>query len=374
MAEIFLSYNLSLDELINAYLSEAFGVSKIIDSPRFSGLLEQHIDYDAYLSINRNSNASRDFSSYLRKKGGIIYTNDKNPFFMNALHSSHLSACCELFNGHSYTKQQLETSNFSYIIKNWLSTYKNNEAMLAKLGSPLHTLDAVRTIQILRTLSLVTIRTPNIQQISIGAGPANKDITSIHSLPKITYSNAKNTDDSELLFEMVPVKAGNIIVSDNDPQRKILYNKLSNTDNSNVIALNIDTYEALEESSTLVKNDKIEPINFIVALRIDHRMLPDIQLFFKLISKCMDQSADLIITMGSGHNIDDFKGRVNKLNEIFDFLFKLKLKPSLIKLHGEGSLEQQRSSCGFSTSSITTFQILHCKLKKKILQKTVRAH
>ena len=102
MAEIFPSYNLPLDELINAYLSEAFGLSKIIDSPRFPKLLEQHIDYDTYLSINRNSNSSRDFSSYLRKKGGIIYSIDKHPFFMNALHASHLSACCELFNGHSY--------------------------------------------------------------------------------------------------------------------------------------------------------------------------------------------------------------------------------------------------------------------------------
>ena len=87
----------------------------------------------------------------------------------------------------------------------------------------------------------------------------------------------------------------------------------------------------------------------------------------------MDQSADLIVTMGSGHTLEDFEGRINKLKEIFDFLFKLKLNPTLIKLHGEGTTEQQRNSNSFSTRSITTYQILHCKLKKKILQKAVQS-
>jgi hypothetical protein len=373
MAEIFPIYYISLNELINAYLIEASGLSKIISTPQSSELLRQHNDYEAFLITNsRKNKQSKDFNSYLTGKNGIIYSNDPHPLFKHALYSAHISSCCELFNGHRYTKLQLESTNFSYIIKNWLQQYDGNKVMIARLSSALHMMDAVRTIQILRVLSLVTIRTHNILQLSIGAGPADKDITAIHSLPKITLSPSKTPEESELLFEMLSVSTKNIVISDIDPQRKEQYSKLTNEDNSNIIALNIDTYDALAESSSLIKHDKIQPRNLFVALRIDHRMLPDIKLFFKLLWQCMDQSADLIITMGSGHTIEDFEGRIHKINEIFDFLFKLKLKPTLLKLHGKGTLEQQQNSNSFSTRSITTYQILYCKLKKKILQKAVK--
>ena len=373
MAEIFPVYHLSLDKLIHAYLNEAYGLSKIIESSQSSTLFARHRDYETFLNAIKYNKLVKDFNSHLIRKGGIIFSSDEHPLLKDALHSSHLSACCDLFNSHSYTKFQLESTNFSYLIKNWLSHYDGNEVMITKLSTPLHALDAVRTIQILRLISLVTIHTPNIRQISFGAGPADKDITSIHSLPKITITGSTIPEESEILFEMIPVMAKSIVVSDNDPQRKDLYNKLSNADNSNINALNIDTYEALAEISDLNKQNRIESRNFFVALRIDHRMLPDIPLFFKLVSNCMDQSADLIVTMGSGHTIEDFEGRINKLNEIFEFLLKHKLKPTLIKLHGEGTTEQQRNSNSFSTQSITTYQILHCKLKKKILQKAVQA-
>ena len=85
----------------------------------------------------------------------------------------------------------------------------------------------------------------------------------------------------------------------------------------------------------------------------------------------MDQTADLVITMGSGFTVEDFQGRVDKIQEIFDYLNKLKLEPVLIKLHDQGDINRQRATNKFSKASLTTYQILHCKLKKKILSKTI---
>ena len=171
---------------------------------------------------------------------------------------------------------------------------------------------------------------------------------------------------------MIPHSAKNIVVSDNDPQRRELYLSLNKVKNQNIIGLNIDAYDALTKLPELEKLHNIGSRNLIVALRIDHRMFPDIYRLFKLISLSMDQSADLIITMGSGHTLDEFEGRINKIKEIFEYLKTLKLEPTLIKLHNEGTLEQQRSSNSFSLATITTYQILHCKLKKKILQKAAK--
>ena len=107
---------------------------------------------------------------------------------------------------------------------------------------------------------------------------------------------------------MIPQVAKNIVISDNDPQRYELYQLLNNEKNRDITALNIDAYAALAKLAEYVNSHKTDPRNLIIALRIDHRMLPDIPQLFRLIYLSMDQSADLIITIGSGHTIDDFKG------------------------------------------------------------------
>lgn len=369
MAEIFQSSNITFDELVTAYQNEATGLSKIVNSPPLSKFLERHQDYDNYLAMRKNKVPAGKFNLYLRKKGGIICSDDGHRYLKDAFYSSHLSACCELFNGLNIPRTELQANNISNHITDILRKYEQNPSMVEKLSGRLHELDAVRTIQILRSLSLVNIRTSDIRQISFGAGTATKDIVSIHSSPNITQVSSGTSKEPALLFKMIPQRANNIIVSDNDPQRKDLYTQISDKKDSNVIALNIDTYETLEILPSLIKNHEIGSRNFVVALRIDHRMLPNIELFFQKIYENMDDTADLIITMGSGHDISDFEGRVNKMSEIFKFLSNLKLKPTLIKLHGGGTLQEQQDSNSFSLSPITTFQILHCKLKIKMLKK-----
>lgn len=364
MPEIFPSYHFTIDELIRAYETEAYGLSQIISQPD-NTLLKRHFDYASYLLNTKTDPLKKDFTQFTASQNNIIHAGDSHPYLKTALLSAHLSSCCELFNSYSYTREQLEISTFPLVIQAWLKQYAGNTPMINQLSAPLHSMDAVRTIQILRNLSLVNIKSDNIRQISLGAGPADKDIQAIHAIPKISLNKS---EDSGILFEMQEKQAQNIIVSDNDPQRKELYARLSD-ENKWLFALNIDTYDALEEAIHLKESQNIGNRNFIVALRIDHRMLPDIALLFKRIAHCMDDSADLIISIGSGHTIDEYIGRINKIDEIFTFLNDNKQKPTLIKLHGNGTAEQQRSSNAFSSAQITSYQILHCKLKRKLLLK-----
>lgn len=372
MPEIFPTYDMSFDELLHGFLKEAEGLSFIYQSDIFNKLIEHFNDYNAYLIENKDSRHIKKFIKDIKKKDGIIWAENKSPVLFEALCTAHLAALCKLFNNGYLNDNILDFPSLTLTIKQQLTPDKDNTQAITQRANALDQLDGVRTMQILRSLALITIDTANIKQISIGAGAATKDIIAFHELPKIIRKTDASSGQRSLHFSMSRQETKSIVVSDIDPQRKEFYEKLTNNNEfGNIIGLNIDTYDALAMLPTIEKEKKIGSRNFFVALRIDHRMLPDIKEFFKLVYLCMDQTADLVITMGSGFTKDEFQGRVDKIQEVFDFLNKLKLEPVLIKLHDQGDISTQRATNKFSLSSITTFQILHCKLKKKILSKII---
>jgi len=371
-AEVFPIYNLSYEDLLKGYLVEANGLSTLLNSGQSNILLQRHRDYVNFIISRKKDKSIKKTLSKTLKSGRIVYSNIASPIFNDAFYSSHMSICCELFNNNTYTDKELEWSNLEYIIERNLSIYKGTDpSSFSSAGTVLHNLDAIRTIQILRVLTLITIDTRNIQQLSFGAGPGTKDIESIHSIPHIDYSS-KSGSNYSLSFKMIREKAGNVIISDNDPQREEAYSSINKKNDPSVYALLYDTYETLEKMPALIGERGFELRNYYVALRIDHRMIPDVRLFFELLVRSMDQTADLIVTIGSGFTLEDFEGRINKLSEMYRFLGELGLKPVLIKLHKDGDSVAQRKNNSFSLSSITTYQILHCKLKRNILSKIIR--
>jgi hypothetical protein len=228
-------------------------------------------------------------------------------------------------------------------------------------------MDAVRTIQILRLLGLVHISSPQMKQLSLGAGPANKDMNSIHLVPDIRVSTNQLSLMARISFSMKVVNCRDIVITDCDPQRSQQYKLLNAIKNPKTIAINDDTFAVLEGLPAILDKHSLSPRNFIVALRIDHRMISDVASFFRLIGESIASVADLVVSIGSGFTVDDYAGRVNKLGEVFEYLRDCGLQPTLIKLHGSGTLEEQRQKNHFGLSNITTYQILHCKLKRKNL-------
>ncbi len=108
--------------------------------------------------------------------------------------------------------------------------------------------------------------------------------------------------------------------------------------------------------------------NFIVALRIDHLMLPDVEDFLRRLSLIIEQTADFFITIGAGYTTDEFRGRVMKMGEIFHSLREKGLNPIRIILHGGGTFEEQRNNPYFGQLSLSTYEIIYCKLDRHKLK------
>lgn len=371
--EIFPVSTLSFNELLNGYQLEANGLAMIAESENFTDILDRFGKHEEF-QVDKHQPASKTISKIVRSTG-IIDTSAKSSVLRDIFYTAHLAACCELFNGNNIPAPHLNRSNISTWISKILGPYKDaDDIHIEKISSKLHSMDAVRTIHILRYMGLFNRSSASIHQLSLGAGPATKDIRSIHLTPTASLQSAghiigQGQNNIHLSMNVRENKPADIIITDNDPQRKEQYQLLNESPTYNLLALNQDTNETLENLPGIMRQHKLPPRNLVVALRIDHRMIPDAQKFLKLITKSIDSTADIIVTMGSGFNIDDFTGRTRALMELFMSLKGLGLTPILIKLHGSGNLDQQRNTPSFGLSNITTYEILYCKLKKKKLLK-----
>ena len=104
------------------------------------------------------------------------------------------------------------------------------------------------------------------------------------------------------------------------------------------------------------------PRNLVVAFRIDHRMIPDAVEFLKHLALIIEETADLIITIGAGHTNEEFKGRLQKIEELNETLHTYHLKPLKIKWHRGNNLSEQRQNPIFGDPTYATYEILYCKL------------
>lgn len=201
-------------------------------------------------------------------------------------------------------------------------------------------------------------------QLSLGAASAKKDMRSVHLIPQIRI-----TTDKVVKFSVSECRVKDMVVVDGDPSRESQYRELNGCDGYPVCAINNDACEALKTLPDKLRSRGMGKRNTIIALRIDHRMLPDVAEFFRLLAPSIEDGTDLIITIGAGFDLSEFKGRTAVLRTLYDYLYEAGMGPVLLKLHGNGSLEEQWTTQAFGLKSITTYEILHCKLELKLLSR-----
>lgn len=376
--ETFPISTLPFNELLRGYELEAEGLATVAESTNFSDILARFSNYETFLAEKHQPGTK--LVSKLSKSTGIINTSAASPTLRDIFYTAHIAACCDLFNGSLVPATFLNHGNIASWINEVLKPYREaDDTQLEQLSSRLHSMDAVRTMNIVRCMGLVTRTPDSMHQLSLGAGPATKDIRSIHLTPQASLQTTAHTIAGEksamqLSMHVHENKPADIIITDSDPQREEQYRLLNDSNTNNLLAINRDTNETLQDLPDILKQKNMPPRNLVIALRIDHRMIPNVQQFLGLISMSIDSAADLIVTMGSGFNIDDFRGRTGVIMELFESLKRSGLTPVLIKLHGSGHLEEQRNSPSFGLSNITTYEILYCKLKKKKLEKSFLKH
>ena len=115
-----------------------------------------------------------------------------------------------------------------------------------------------------------------------------------------------------------------------DPHLSKLYKKLNEQNDLPVLAINKATDDVLNN----LKGLDIRKRNLVTSIRFDHRMIPDVVKFFKLLTPIVDDQCDLVMSMGSGDTPQEFEGRINLMKSLFDELNNANLQPVLIKLHG----------------------------------------
>lgn len=348
------------ERFASEYLIEIRELARISKRSSFPGILQRLADYPAFLATQASSPDPT--GRVVRASGGSgmmdLYAS-KNDLIRDALATAHLTACCHLLHSSTLMLEQLRAAQLLPLAQQFLDSCKDqSEDYRNKMIGKLHAMDAIRTIQLVRALGLISRPTSEIYQLGIGAAEGTRDILSVHLAPSIKAIDCGGAVGYHLLAEKQ--LAAETIIVDLDPGYREHYENLNKDATMNVRAYNMKTEDAL----TLIPGDTQRGCNLITGLRIDHRMLPDAAEFFKRLVACLDEEADFLLTIGAGDTVQDFEGRIEKFRELFSGLEGAGLRPLLFKLHGPGSPAKQRYSLKVGNLRASSYQILYCRMNR----------
>ena len=346
------------------FMAEIRELSFATRQPGFNIFLQRFEHYSSYLRSHKK--LGNPIPALLKASNDtrIIYTSTDSRFIWDAFLTAHIAACCELFNGSKIYGNQLSPAPLNDLAQQFLAPYKNaSREKIYEVVRKLHSMDTVRTMQLLRSLNLITRKTSGFLQLALGAGSGTKDMLALHKTPAIKREELRG--EVVYSFNVNQEHVKHIVITDLEESYNALYESYNQQKTPSTFAISADMMDLLEE----LPNHNFKKRNLVTAIRIDHRMIPDVPAFLGLLSKSIDDNCDLIMSMGAGNTEDEFRGRIEKLTEIFTALEFAKLQPVLLKMHEPGTLEEQHSSLRFGNPSNSTYQILYCSLRKKQLSK-----
>jgi len=313
------------------------------------------------------------------KKADVIDVNHRSAWLWHVLAYSQVAVYCEMFRDCSVNLEQLNVENARELAESILLQFRQTHGsdISELLSARLQLVDAVRVIQLLRASGFFTRATNKINQLSLGASSGSRDILGTHAECWIDqeavtplFSNAVASGVVTLHSVARPVN--HAILLDCAQSIKKWYQEINSTQDDelwgrNVTAINKDIADGLQEISLAQTQGRWEPRNLVLAYRIDHRMLPDVAGFFQELGIVIADTADIIVTIGAGNSPQEFKGRTDKIKELADYLKGKGLTPKRFKLYTGDTPDVQRFNPLFGQLEITSYEILHCRLKRKKL-------
>ncbi len=137
----------------------------------------------------------------------------------------------------------------------------------------------------------------------------------MHLEPSIIPAGTIATSEvlSPLRFNVRPGNPADIILMDNDPVMKPVYDRLNAEGQGHVTAMVTDLYDGLGSLARQVEDSEVAPRTMVVAFRIEPRAFTDIDRFLDSIGKVIAESADFVMTIGSGDTTDEFRHRLDVL-------------------------------------------------------------
>lgn len=348
------------------YIAEIKTIATTSQHSDFLATLRLLSDYDKYLTTR--SKLCTSVSNILEAHGqseAISITSNKPELIRQALLIANIASACHLLHGTSVPLMDFNTNNLLGYARHFIESCKNRPPeYIKKIVAKFHTIDTIRVIHFLRGIGLFLHTPDSIRQIGFGSADGTRDIVSAHLTPHITLSGSGSAD-SHVHLQCNQNSTIETIIVDAEPLYKEHYDALNSETGKNIFAYNMDTIEFLQNGL----HQHTPGFNLITAIRIDHRMLPDVHLFLSALAPWISDRCDLIMTIGAGDSIADFRGRILKFREIRSILSELGLSPIIFTMYKtKGSLTHQQQSLLFGNMRASSYEILYCSLRRDALK------
>ena len=368
-------------QLASAYALEADTLGALAQSSVFGGLIQHFGDYDAYL---RRLNSDPRYRLRLKKiisDKGVVDIAVPSKESVSLFCQSQIAACTELFKGWEIPDNQLTREGMRLLVEKSAAALigapnvpmniapeqlTNVQKQVLSAVNVLQNADTVRVVQIIKLLGLLPPTAEDIHQLSLGVGNGYRDLYGIHITPKVTVNELPN---KSYFFDTLERQAAHTVLIDNDAAQQEHFKQLNLRERGKVLAMNEDASESLEQLHEVQAQSQLKQRNLVACLRIDHRMIPSSEEFLGLLSSVIAPEADLVMTIGAGHNLSEFEGRLKCFDNLASLLTNLGHNPVRVILHRGGSLEDKRRTPAFGQLAYTSYQILYCRLKRGRLSK-----
>ena len=351
------------------FLYELGKLIEVTQFAGFQGVLPRFLAYNATLAEGRQGFLAKDAVERLREEQVIDAANctkDAEQLF----YCANVAACCEIFSGWTIPVNGLEIARASEYLDMALSNAGIDRVALGRgMAERLNNGDTVRVVQALKLLGLLEADISSCHQLSLGASFGNRDCRAMHLEPSIAPAGPVATSGvlPPLRFVAKPGNPSDIILMDNDPSAKQVYDSLNAVSQGNVKGIVTDLNEGLGWLAGQVERQEVAPRTIVVAYRIEPRAFMDIDFFLSRIGNVIGGSADFIMTIGSGDTNDEFRNRLDVLGVINQCLSDKGLEPILIKCCKGNDLGDMRANPVFGLSQYASYETLYCRLEKSKL-------
>lgn len=359
---------------IQGYIVEAKQFVKAVESLGLERAIKIFSDFREYLHRSRKSFRAHTLVTKVAKSGEVVRVPGKNAVLQEVFSIAHIAACCHLFRDWNIPLRILQTGAFvDYVTKNIEHLLDTQAISIQDLLTRLRVADALRGIQILKLSGLASADGRLWRQLSPGAGVGNKELEGIHiapkiSLQKIAQHTRTNVGEYAMYFDIEVVRPQNVVLIEKAAAVDKLYSHLNLTQSHWILAMNEDYNDAIMALPALQMEKDFGFRNAVVAVMIDPLLVPDIPKFFDLLHPVLDPNATLIVTIGAGNDLGEFKGRVEFIGNLRKYLQSKDLDPVIFKMYEGDDWRQKWSSPSFGEPPVATFGMLYCKLKKNKLQ------
>ena len=350
-----------------------YELGKLIEITRSAGfrvLLPAFLSYKSFLARGTKRFFSRDVIDNLLSAPRLIDATNCPTDAQNIFLCANIAACCEIFSGWTIPVNNLEITRTNEYLEMGLASAGMDKVSIGRsMADRLNNGDTVRVIQTLKLLGLLETDISSCHQISLGASFGNRDCHAMHLEPSITPTGAIAISEAlpPLRFNVIPGNPKDIILMDNDPVARPVYDRLNADGQRHVNAIVTDLYDGLGKLAQQVEDSEVTPRTMVAAFRIEPRAFTDVDQFLYLVSKVIAVTADLIMTIGSGDTTDEFKHRLDVLDGISLRLSENGMEPVRIKCYRGNSPDEQRANPVFGLNQYASYETLFCSLEKNKL-------